>query len=157
MPEAIVALGEGKRIVGRLRFESDGRRQHSQFEYADEWLAASDHFALSPGLPLREGSHFSTGKEDKRSALSGCFADAAPDAWGRALMTKALGGGLSEFDYLVLSDDRTRQGALRFLGEDMESLSDLTPPIPRLVELERFARACPAVRARSQWRGGGGP
>jgi len=138
MPEAVVALGEGKRVVGRLRFESDGRRQHSQFEYADEWLAASDRFALSPGLPLREGSHYSTGKEDRRSALSGCFADAAPDAWGRALITRALGGGLSEFDYLVLSDDRTRQGALRFLGDDMEPLSDLTPPIPRLVELERL-------------------
>ncbi|ARE40942.1 Hipa protein [Rhodovulum sp. P5] len=138
MPEAIVALGEGKRIVGRLRFESDGRRQHSQFEYDDAWLAVEDRFALSPGLPLREGSHFSSGKDDKRSALPGCFADAAPDSWGRALMTKALGGGLSEFDYLVLSDDRTRQGALRFLGEDMEPLSDLTPPIPRLVELERL-------------------
>ncbi|MCV3274401.1 type II toxin-antitoxin system HipA family toxin [Roseobacter sinensis] len=138
MPEAIVALGEGKRIVGRLRFESDGRRQHSQFEYDEAWLAAEDCFALAPGLPLREGSHFSSGKDDKRSALPGCFADAAPDSWGRALMTKALGGGLSEFDYLVLSDDRTRQGALRFLGEDMEPLSDLTPPIPRLVELERL-------------------
>ncbi len=138
MPEAIVALGEGKRIVGRLRFESDGRRQHSQFEYEDAWLAADDRFALSPGLLLREGSHFSSGKDDKRSALPGCFADAAPDSWGRALMTKALGGGLSEFDYLVLSDDRTRQGALRFLGDDMESLSDLTPPIPRMVELERL-------------------
>ncbi len=138
MPEAIVALGEGKRIVGRLRFESDGRRQHSQFEYDAAWLAAEDRFALAPGLPLREGSHFSSGKDDKRLALSGCFADAAPDSWGRALMTKALGGGLSEFDYLVLSDDRTRQGALRFLGEDMEPLSDLTPPIPRLVELERL-------------------
>lgn len=138
MPEAIVALGEGKRVVGRLRFESDGRRQHSQFEYAADWLAARDRFALSPGLPLREGSHYSTGKEDRRSALSGCFADSAPDSWGRALITKALGGGLGEFDYLVLSDDRTRQGALRFLGEDMEPLSDLTPPIPRLVELERL-------------------
>jgi serine/threonine-protein kinase HipA len=138
MPEAIVALGGGKRVVGRLRFESDGRRQHSQFEYADEWLAAPDRFALSPGLPLREGSHYSAGRSDRRSALPGCFADAAPDSWGRALMTRALGGGLSEFDYLVLSDDRTRQGALRFLGEDMEPLSDLTPPIPRLVELERL-------------------
>lgn len=138
MPEAVVALGEGKRIVGRLRFESDGRRQHSQFEYDDVWLAADDRFALAPGLPLREGSHFSSGKDDRRSALPGCFADAAPDSWGRALMTKSLGGGLSEFDYLVLSDDRTRQGALRFLGDDMEPLSDLTPPIPRMVELERL-------------------
>ena len=84
-----------------------------------EWLSAPDRFALSPGLPLREGRHFSTGKEQKHSALSGCFADAAPDSWGRALMTRALGGGLGESDYLVRSDERTRQGALRFLDEDM--------------------------------------
>ena len=138
MPEAIVAIGERKRIVGTLRFESDGRRQHSQFEYTDEWLKAPDRFALSPALPLRPGGHYSTGKDDKRSALSGCFADAAPDAWGRALMRKALGDGLTEFHFLALSDDRTRQGALRFLGPDMEPLSDLSPPIPRLVELERL-------------------
>lgn len=151
MPEAIVALGEGKRVVGRLRFESDGRRQHSQFEYADEWLAAPDRFALAPGLPLREGGHFFSGKDDKRFALPGCFADAAPDSWGRGLMAKALGGGLSEFDYLVLSDDRTRQGALRFLGDDMEPLSDLSPPIPRLVELERLR----ALAARFEQDPGG--
>jgi len=135
MPEAIVAIGEGKRVVGRLRFEADTRRQHSQFEYADQWLAAPDCFALSPALPLRLGGYFSTGKRDKRTALSGCFTDAAPDSWGRALMSRALGGGLTEFDYLVLSDDRTRQGALRFLNDNMEPLSDLAPPIPRLVDL----------------------
>ena len=138
MPEAIVALGQAKRIVGRLRFETDGRRQHSQFEYAPEWLSAPDRFALSPGLPLREGGHFAAEKKDRRSALSGCFADAAPDSWGRALMSRAMGGGLSEFDYLVLSDDRTRQGALRFLDDGLVPLSDMTPPVPRLVELERL-------------------
>lgn len=133
MPAAVVALGEAKRVVGRQRFESDGRRQHSQFEYAAEWLAASDRLALSPDLSLRESSHYNTGKVDKRSALPGWFFDAAPDSRGRALMTRALGGGLCEFDFLVLSDDRTRQGALRFLSEDSESLSSLTPPIPRLM------------------------
>jgi len=139
MPEAIVAIGEAKRIVGRLRFESNGRRQHSQFEYDENWLYADDAFALSPGLPLRPGGHFvSGGRDDMRNALPGCFADAAPDSWGRALMTKAFGGGLTEFDYLTRSDDRTRQGALRFLGEDLEPLSDLAPPIPRLVDLERL-------------------
>ena len=140
MPMAIVALGESKRIVGKLRFEMQGRRQHTQFEYSAEWLAASDCFALSPGVPLREGSHYSAGRHDVRSALPGCFSDAAPDSWGRALMSKALGGGLSEFDYLVRSDDRTRHGALRFLGDDMQPLSNLNPPIPRLVELD-FLRA----------------
>ncbi len=139
MPEAHVALGESKRLVGRLRFESDGRRQHAQFEYASEWLSAKDGFALSPGLPLREGGHYSAAtREDPRSALPGCFGDAAPDSWGRGLMTRALGGGLSEFDYLVLSDDQTRQGALRFLNDDMEPLSELAPPVSRLVDLERL-------------------
>jgi len=139
MPEAIVALGESKRLVGRVRFETDGRRQHSQFEYDPDWLSAGDAFALSPGLPLRGGGHFSAaGRDDTRSALPGCFGDAAPDSWGRALMTRALGNGLSEFDYLVSTDDQTRQGALRFLNEDMEPLSLLAPPVPRLIDLEHL-------------------
>lgn len=138
MSKALVVLGESKRLVGLLRFETDGRRQHSQFEYDPAWLSAGDAFALSPGLPLREGGHFSSGRDDTRSALPGCFGDAAPDSWGRALMTRALGDGLSEFDYLVLSDDQTRQGALRFLDENMDPLSQLTPPVPRLVDLEHL-------------------
>ena len=138
MPEAYVALGRGKRLVGRLRFESDARRQHSQFEYEDEWLAADDSFALSPSLPLQPGGYYSSSRENRGAALSGCFSDAAPDSWGRALLTKALGGGLTEFDYLVLSDDQTRQGALRFLDENQEPLSRLNPPIPRLVDLEHL-------------------
>ena len=138
MPEAIVALGQKKRIVGHLRFESDGRRQHSQFEYDRKWLQALDRFQLSPGLPLRAGSFFAAGRENRRNALHVCLRDAAPDSWGRALMTRALGGGLTEFDYLTLCDDHTRLGALRFLHDKMEPLSQLSTPVPRLIELERF-------------------
>lgn len=138
MQEAIVALGDAKRIVGRLRFESDGRRQHSHFEYDPEWLSAKDRFALSPGLRLRDGGHFASGRGDTRSALPGCFSDAAPDSWGRGLMARAFGGGLSEYDYLVLCDDKTRHGALRFLSDDMEPLSRISPPVPRIVELEQL-------------------
>jgi len=139
MPEAHVALGESKRTVGKLRFETDGRRQHSQFEYAGEWISADDGFALSPSLPLGPGGHHNSARTgDPRAALPGCLADAAPDSWGRALMTKALGGGLTEFDYLVLSDDHTRQGALRFLDEAQEPLSRLGPPVPDLVDLDRL-------------------
>lgn len=43
MPEAIVALGEAKRIVGRLRFEREGRRQHSQFECDEQPTLALSH------------------------------------------------------------------------------------------------------------------
>ena len=138
MPESIVALGETRRVVGRLHFESDGRRQHSRFEYDREWLEAGDRFRLAPSLTLRDGGFFAAGRGDRRNALHACFRDAAPDSWGRALMTRALGGGLTEFDYLTLSDDRTRHGALRFLDDGLEPLSRLSPPVPRLVELERL-------------------
>ena len=138
MPEAVVALGQAKRVVGRLRFESDGRRQHSQFEYDREWLSSEDSFPLAPGLPLRTGGFFAAARGDHRRALPLCFQDAAPESWGRALMTRALGGGLTEFDYLTRSDDQTRHGALRFLDEELEPLSQLCPPVPRLVELARL-------------------
>ena len=138
MPEAVVALGQAMRVVGRLRFESDGRRQHAQFEYDREWLEADDRFRLAPGLPLQAGGFFASGRGDRRKALHVCFQDAAPDSWGRALMTRALGGGLTEFEYLTLSDDHTRHGALRFLDDNMKPLSQLSPPVPRLIELERL-------------------
>ncbi len=138
MPDVIVVLGTAMHLVGRLRFESDDRRQSSQFEYADDWLTATDSFAIAPGLPLRAGGHFNSRRRDARSALPGCIADAAPDSWGRSLMTGAFGGGLTEFDYLILSDDRTRQGALRFLDEDRRPLAVRQHSIPRLASLDHI-------------------
>ena len=137
MYETIVAIGENKRIVGRLRFEADGRRQHSQFEYDETWLSAKDAFALSPGLPLRQGGHYASGsRRDERNALHGCFSDASPDSWGRALMSLVLGRGLTEYDYLTQADDKTRQGALRYLGNDFEPLAGLSSPVSRLIDIK---------------------
>ncbi len=138
MPEAIVALGEQKIEVGRLHFESDGRRQHSTFIYAPGWLRNPRAFALAPGLPLGPGPIHASGQNDARDALPGAFADAAPDSWGRRLMARTLGEGLSEFDYLVRSDDVTRQGALRFLDDRMEPLSEMTEPVPRRLDIEEI-------------------
>jgi len=135
MSELSVALGHSARIVGRLRFEVDGNRQYSMFEYTDEWFSSGGRFALSPDLPLNAGGHYSSGRDDTRNALPGCLSDAAPDSWGRGLMTRAFGGGLSECDFLTLSDDRTRQGALRLLDERMNPLSEFSPSVPRLLDL----------------------
>jgi serine/threonine-protein kinase HipA len=72
-----------------------------------------------------------------RDALAGVFADAAPDSWGRRLLERAYGNGLSEFEYLTLSDDACRQGALRFQGDDGEIIRGKAgDAVPRLVELE---------------------
>jgi len=51
-------------------------------------------------------------------------------------MTRALGGGLTEFDYLTRSDDTTRQGALRFLDDGGNPISGIDPEVPRRMEIE---------------------
>ena len=74
-----------------------------------------------------------------RDSLPGAFSDAAPDDWGRRLLERAYGNGLSEFEYLTLSDDMCRQGALRFLGADGAIIrGNAADAVPRLVELENI-------------------
>lgn len=62
-----------------------------------------------------------------RDALAGVFADAAPDSWGRRLFERAYGNGLNEFEYMTLSDDTCRQGALRFLDDKGEVIRGKAP------------------------------
>src|SRR3546814_18339167 len=72
-----------------------------------------------------------------RDALAGVFADAAPDSWGRRLLERAYGNGLSEYEYLTLSDDTCRQGALRFLDDAGKIIRGAAADaVPRLVDLQ---------------------
>jgi serine/threonine-protein kinase HipA len=116
---AQVALGKSLIPVGKLRYTHAGPRQFSVFSYDASWVEGPRAFALQPDLPL-DGSpfHASGQSGNVRDALAGAFADTAPDTWGRTLLERAYGSGLSEFEYLTLSDDSCRQGALRFVGED---------------------------------------
>jgi serine/threonine-protein kinase HipA len=77
-------------------------------------------FSLDPALQLLEGAfHASPDKP-----LFGAIEDSAPDRWGRLLMRRAERKfatkekrhprTLTEIDFLLLVDDETRQGALRF-------------------------------------------
>lgn len=126
--------------VGLLRFESDGRRHSSAFEYSTSWLESRHGFDISPSIPRREGPFYSSGdRENVRKALPGVISDATPDSWGRSLMRAALGKSLTEIDYLVLSDDRTRQGALRYLDEDGRQITDPERPLSRRnISLDRL-------------------
>lgn len=135
-----VTIGDKMLPVGLLRFESDGRRQSSAFEYATSWLEARHGFDISPSLPRREGSFYSSGdRENMRKALPGVISDATPDSWGRSLMRASLGKNLTEIDYLVLSDDRTRQGALRYLDDGGKQIADPDRPLSRRnIPLERL-------------------
>ena len=134
---AHVALGENLTAVGQLRFTHAGPRQFSTFTYDPAWIDNPRGFALQPDMPLDGGPVHTAGQPGHmRDALAGTFSDAAPDTWGRRLLERAYGAGLSEFQYLTLSDDACRQGALRFLDAEGEVIRGAGEAVPRLVDLE---------------------
>lgn len=53
------------------------------FDYEPEYLGDRHAYSLSPDLPMAHGKHSVSG-------LPGCFADSAPDRWGRSLIANRL-------------------------------------------------------------------
>lgn len=110
-------------LAGVMDIETDGlsSREHLSFTCADSWMSSAEAFEVSPELPLRRGPQSPTqGRE-----LFGAFQDASPDDWGKKLLFEELrqqaiakGTGrippTGEAGYLLLVNDATRQGALRF-------------------------------------------
>jgi len=137
-----VVLGEGRISLGQLRFTQAGPRQFSTFTYGAEWIKNPRAFAIQPDLPLEGGPFHTSGQRDKKGdSLAGVFADAAPDSWGRRLLDRAYGKGLNEFQYLTLSDDAFRQGALRFLDDKGEVIRGLAnDAVPRLIDLDTLTK-----------------
>ena len=140
------------RPVGRLWARAKGARQTCSFAYDPAWLGLAGAFALDPNLPLVRGdAHWDGG-------LFSAFSDPAPDRWGRNLMGRRerhqarLEGRaprtLLEADFLMLVEDQTRLGALRFrdAGEEAFQAAD-AQPVPPLVALPRLLGAARRVLA----------
>jgi serine/threonine-protein kinase HipA len=134
------------RPVGRLWARAKGARQTCSFAYAQSWLSMASAFPLEPNLPLVRGdAHWDGG-------LFNAFSDPAPDRWGRNLMgrrerrlAKAEGRSprtLLEADFLMLAEDQTRLGALRFrdVGAEAFAAAD-AQTVPPLVALPRLLGA----------------
>lgn len=149
---AQVALGERQTRVGDLRFTRSGPRQFSVFSYDPAWAANPSAFALQPSLRLENGPFYASGQSGNvRDALLGAFADAGPDVWGRTLLERTYGSGLSEFEYLTLSDDTCRQGALRFQDANGVVIQGTAPhAVPRLVDLEAITAIARAYEQGSE-------
>jgi serine/threonine-protein kinase HipA len=150
--EAEVHLGDSLLHLGKLRFSYQRARQHSEFSYDRGWLEDARSFAIAPDLPLGLAPFFaSSGRDgDPRDSLPGVLQDAAPDAWGRMLMERLYGAGLSEFDMLTLTDDTTRQGALRFCDRQTRIITGDTTPVPRLIDLQDLQSIAASIEQRGE-------
>src|SRR5579863_8062641 len=140
-------------LVGRLWTHMRKDRESASFEYDKSWLGHPERFSLEPALALGPGPyHTASGR-----ALFGAIGDSAPDRWGRVLMRRAermraeRGGraprAVREIDCLLMVDDKSRQGALRFA--EREGGPFLAAPaatkIPPFVELPRLLSAAEHV------------
>lgn len=132
--------------AGRLLTRSRGGKESASFVYAEEWLGRRAAFSLDPRLPLGPGIFHS------RESLFHAFTDPAPDRWGQTLMrrnerARARREGRSprtllQVDFLMLVDDETRLGALRFKEkEEGPFLSADGKRIPPVLELPRLLAA----------------
>jgi serine/threonine-protein kinase HipA len=141
-----VDLDGAPHLVGRLWLHVRKRVESATFLYDEEWLRNPERFALEPALQTDAASHHTAAGK----SLFGAIGDSAPDRWGRALMMRsesrrARNAGepprtLWEADYLLLVDDETRQGALRFAVQEngpfqREAGDHRTPPLIELPAL----------------------
>ena len=150
-----VCLGEKATLVGHIFYSAQGNRETTRFSYAESWLQHPNAIALSPSLPLSPQSYFHRKDPSDRhsSAFSGVFADALPDAWGRAIIAlerkrRASGRPTIDLDYLAGVDDPLRFGALRFRNDQGRFLRQPTETgsaAPRIVTLPRLLAASEAV------------
>ena len=136
--------------VGRLWTRYRRGVESASFEYDRRWLGHPAAFSLEPALTLGPGpQHTGAGR-----AIFGALADSAPDRWGRLLMRRAerrraeeekrAPRALAEIDFLLMVDDETRIGALRFQEKDGGPYLSLPAEgrrIPPFLELARLLAA----------------
>ena len=143
-------LGGGTEPVGRLWTRYRRGVESASFEYDRRWLLHPAAFSLEPALTLGPGPrHTGAGR-----AIFGALADSAPDRWGRLLMRRAerrmaekekrSPRALAEIDFLLMVDDETRIGALRFQEKDGGAYLSLPAEgsrIPPFLEMARLLAA----------------
>ena len=141
---------EGKaHLAGRLWARARKEKQSATFEYDRSWLENPARFSLEPALKVGPGP-FHTPAD---TPMFGAIGDSTPDRWGRTLMRRMEsmraereGGAprtFQEMDFLLLVDDQSRQGALRFAERPGGRFlrEEGVGRIPPLVELPKLLAA----------------
>lgn len=146
--DVIVQQVDGENLVaGSLRTHIR-RGESATFSYIDSYLRDPRAYGLDPTLPLVAGPI----QTPPGRTIFNAFSDAAPDRWGRSLLTRAerrraqavgeIPRTMTEGDYLLGVRDEFRQGAVRFRDPDtgvFQSADDSS--VPALVSLPRLLKA----------------
>lgn len=160
-----VYLGERAQRLGTLRFNANGNRETVAFAYDEDWLHGRQTFAIDPLLPLQEGQFYRGGPKRRThgSLFFGAVSDTEPDGWGRQVIRRdwakqkesgavstptGITDHLNSLDYLLLVDDLSRVGALRFCfgeGEFLRAAKARERNTPPLLELPRLIGASQRV------------
>ncbi|NLF05250.1 MAG: type II toxin-antitoxin system HipA family toxin [Actinomycetales bacterium] len=150
MTEIEVHVEDRGEIVsaGSAYFTRTRGRVSTTFTYAQTYLARPDAQSIDPQLALVSGAQH-------RQGLFGSFADAAPDRWGRNLVTRLerenaraegrLPRSLDDVDFLLGVSDATRQGALRFRLPGTDTFLGPHAEVPRTIALPALLRASDAA------------
>jgi serine/threonine-protein kinase HipA len=162
-----VVLDGPQRVLGELRYDRQGEREHAAFAYSPAWLEDDQRFAVDPSLPLVSGFQFRA-RGHRGTIFHGAIADSTPDGWGRkvilrdhakrrtqmrsrALQPESL--RLGQLDYLLAVDDESRVGALRFRDEEgafRRTSTDAQRRTPPLLELGQLLAASRAVEMSTE-------
>jgi len=148
-PTQVVVSMDGQDVPAGLLFSHRrGARESASFTYDTSYLARADAYSLDPALPLTQGGL----QTPVGLSMFRAFGDAAPDRWGRNLITReerrrasAEGGtarSLGDIDFLLGVRDDLRQGALRFRDQETGIyLADEDSGVPHLTDLGRLLHA----------------
>ena len=135
--EVWISLAAGRRLAGEMVCEigPDGRGRGG-FRYDQEYLQASESFALDPvSLPLQRGV-FSV----DHPGVFGVFEDSLPDDWGRRLLVRKhrIPPRSQNLPTLLLAQGGSGLGALSFSerGKTEDSPAEVS-----VIHLEQLVRA----------------
>jgi len=127
-------------------------RLSTSFRYDAGYLGLPGAYAIDPQLPVVGGGG---ARSLLGAGLPGAFSDAAPDRWGRNMISKrlraqALADGrtpptIGDVDYLLGVSDTTRQGALRFKLDEDGDFQHPGATVPKLISLPELRRAAEKV------------
>jgi serine/threonine-protein kinase HipA len=154
-----VCIGEAGTEVGTLRFESQGNREFSSFQYDNGWIENERGFAIAPSMPLVPTPIFFKKEGETISPLPSPLSDTVPDSWGRNIIRRDVRENrqdtspLSELDYLLAVDDFSRMGALRLRSEDDATFLAGEPggchEIPPVLKLDELGKSIESIEKRN--------